>query len=176
MNPQHKKACPTVDVLDSALTLRSHDAGSVRTWVHLHPSHPNWQEVSIKESEWTVLPDFIIDSLSEMDCLMMQQMAQTGTSLLSSLPSSDSPFPPTYTYNTQHTQHEHADAFDGAQRQTIFVHTSHVYTGASRRLSTINVFQYCAVFFRQRVWPRAFRGCCAAGFQTLSKTRADCCG
>ena len=40
------------------------------------PLAPNWKDVSIKEPEWTVLMEIIKDNLSEMDCLMMKQMAQ----------------------------------------------------------------------------------------------------
>ena len=35
--------------------------------------HPNWQEVSIKEPEWTMPLEIIKDNLREMVCLMMQQ-------------------------------------------------------------------------------------------------------
>ena len=33
----------------------SHDAGSVKAWVHLLASHPGGQEPGIKERGWTVL-------------------------------------------------------------------------------------------------------------------------
>ena len=43
-----KRACRGLEVLEHrALTVQSHDAGSVKTLVNLPPSHPNWQEVSI---------------------------------------------------------------------------------------------------------------------------------
>ena len=71
----YKNACPNFEVQDnSALTLKSQDAGSAKTWAH--PLHPNWQDVSIKETEWTVLLEIIKDILSEMDSLIVQQMTQ----------------------------------------------------------------------------------------------------
>ena len=77
VHPQNKKTCPNIDILkNSALTLKSHGAGSDKTWVHLPPSHPIWQAVAIKEPEWTVLMEIIQDDFIEMDCLMIQQIAQ----------------------------------------------------------------------------------------------------
>ena len=77
VDPQSKKACPKLEVLDnSALTLKSHDAGSLYCWVHHPPSHAHWQDVSTREPVWTVLVDIIQDYLSDMDWLMIQQMIQ----------------------------------------------------------------------------------------------------
>ena len=53
VDPQCKKPCPRLEVLEHrALTVQSHDAGSVKTLVNLPPSHPNSQDVSILEPEW----------------------------------------------------------------------------------------------------------------------------
>ena len=46
-------------------------------YIFLH-RHPNRQEASIREPEWTVLMEIIRDSLSEVDCLMTD--ATNGTS------------------------------------------------------------------------------------------------
>ena len=81
VDPQCKKPCPRQEVLEHrTLTVKSHDAGSVKTLVNLPPSHPNWQEVSIREPEWTVLVEITKHNHSEMDCLMIQQMAQARAS------------------------------------------------------------------------------------------------
>ena len=77
VDPQYKKTYPKLEVLqNSALTLECQDAGLVKTWVRLPPSHPNWQEVSFREPEWTVLMEIIARQLREIDCMVMQQMAQ----------------------------------------------------------------------------------------------------
>ena len=53
VDPQCKKPCPRLEDLEHrTLTVQSHDAGSVKTLVNLPSSHPNWQEVSIREPEW----------------------------------------------------------------------------------------------------------------------------
>ena len=44
-----------------------YDAGSVKTWVYLPATHPNWQEATIKEPEWRVLLQLIKDSRNDMD-------------------------------------------------------------------------------------------------------------
>ena len=51
-----------------ALTLKNFDAGSVKTWVRVAASHPNWQEATVTAPEWTVLVQIIKDNLDEMDC------------------------------------------------------------------------------------------------------------
>ena len=64
----YKEQCPRLDVLNSsALSLKSHHAGSVQTWVHLPASHPNWQEATVKDPAWT-------------DCVMTQQLLQARAS------------------------------------------------------------------------------------------------
>ena len=53
VDPQCKKPCLRLEVLEHrALTVQSHDAGSVKTLENLPPSHPNSQDVSILEPEW----------------------------------------------------------------------------------------------------------------------------
>ena len=75
--PKYKNACPKLEVLDStALTLRSHDAGSAKTRAYICLVAPNWQEVSIEGSEWTALMEIMSDTFSDMDWLKMQQMEQ----------------------------------------------------------------------------------------------------
>ena len=44
-------------------------------------SHPGWQEVAVKEAEWTFLMGIIIkDNLNEIESILIQQMlhARTG--------------------------------------------------------------------------------------------------
>ena len=60
VDPLYRKARPKLEVLEnSALTLKSHDAGPVKAWVHLPPSHPNWK--SPPEPQWTVLRNELLD-------------------------------------------------------------------------------------------------------------------
>ena len=77
----HQGAVHRIGVVGSrALTLNSHDAGSVETWVQLFASHPHWQAAAIKEPEWTVPTQIIQDNLSDVDCVMTQQMLQARAS------------------------------------------------------------------------------------------------
>ena len=81
--PQFKNSCPKLEVLhSSAFTVqkKKNDAGTVSARVHLPPSHLNWLEVFMKEHEWTVRMDIIQENHTEIDCLMMQQMAQARAS------------------------------------------------------------------------------------------------
>ena len=56
----NKNTCPKLEVSrNSAPTLRCHDAESVNTWARGPLSHPNWQDVSIEVSEWTVLMEIM---------------------------------------------------------------------------------------------------------------------
>ena len=69
VHPIHNEQCSKLEVLgDSALNLKSNDAGSVKTWLHLPASHPSWQEAA------TVRMGIIIRRSHEMDCGMIQQM------------------------------------------------------------------------------------------------------
>ena len=68
-------------VCRSLITARSPSKAMMRDQskreVHLPPTLPNWQEVSIRVPEWTVFFfEISKDNLSEMDCLMMQHMVQ----------------------------------------------------------------------------------------------------
>ena len=60
-----------------ALTLKTHDAGSVTTWVHLPPSHPNWQYVAITGQEWTVLRHITKNNVSRYNQCCRQETART---------------------------------------------------------------------------------------------------
>ena len=71
--PTKKRKRPKLQIVDnSALSLKSWNARSVKTWEHMPPSHPNWQEVAIKVAERTVSME-ITDILSDKDFLMMQK-------------------------------------------------------------------------------------------------------
>ena len=78
VNPEHKKTIPNLQVVDkSAVIKKKPSCGFSQNVGTLHNTHPIWQELYINEPEWTVLMDIIKDNFSEMDCLMLQQVAQT---------------------------------------------------------------------------------------------------
>ena len=67
-----QEQCPRLEVVGTSL--KSSDAGSVKTWVHLLASHSNSQEPVFKETEWTVLMQITKDNLDEIDCLVRQHV------------------------------------------------------------------------------------------------------
>ena len=44
--------------------------------VHIPTTHPTWQEVAIKESEWTSQVRVIEANLNEIYCIMVQLMIE----------------------------------------------------------------------------------------------------
>ena len=71
MHPQYKEQCNHMAVEDDgAFSLTSYDVGAAKTCVHKHTTHAGWQEVSIKETEWTVLIQVIEEHLNPMGCIM----------------------------------------------------------------------------------------------------------
>ena len=71
VNPQYKKSFPNLEVLDnSALTLKSHDAGSVTC----SPRTQTGKMSESKSQKWTVLMEIVKDNLCDMHCLKGKTM------------------------------------------------------------------------------------------------------
>ena len=70
-----KEQCARLAVVDNgARILKSFDAGSVETWVHLLVSHPKWQEAAVVEPDLTVANVVVKHIFHEMDCVRVKDV------------------------------------------------------------------------------------------------------
>ena len=75
--PQYKQQCNHVEVLnDIALSLNMNEKkkGAIKTWVHVPHTDLGWRNVSVKDSEWTLLMQITEDNFNDMDRTMIQHV------------------------------------------------------------------------------------------------------